>query len=200
MAELVIWMMSLTLGTCITILSAAAQRPEIHLMVTAVVTLTLAIVAVQADRQLRGAGANRSAIAASTSRYIGLVWIWAACALLFTYEFILTWRESWSFVIGLIVVGALCLAVAWMFDKDAAAAKEDETLLGLGRTLTFALMVGMLLAVIGLVADNKFFPLANKTLRDDWAANNVFIFGALAVALIGAQALIADQKREQAGS
>ena len=51
MAELVIWMMSLTLGTCIAILSAAAQRPEIHLMVTAVVTLTLAIVAVQADRQ-----------------------------------------------------------------------------------------------------------------------------------------------------
>ena len=200
MAALVIWMMSLTLGTCITILSAAAQRPEIHLMVTALVSLTLALVAVQADRQLRGAGANRSAIAASTSRHMALVWIWAACALLFTYEFILSWRESWAFITGLLVVGALCLVVAWMFDKDAAAGHEDETLLGLAHTLTLALMVGMLITVIGLVADNKFLPLATKAVREDWAANNIFFFGALAVALIGAQALLADQKREKTAS
>ncbi len=198
MAALVIWMMSLTISTCITILSAAAQRPEIHMMVTAVVTLTMAVVAVQAYRQLLTEHATRSALAASTSRYVGLVWIWAATAMLFTYEFILSWREAWTFVIGLLLVGGLCVAVAWMFDKDDAAGKDDETMLSIARKLNLVQIVGMLIVVAGLVADGKFVPMAHKTLHDDWAANNIFFFGALAIALIGAYAMINDQKREQA--
>jgi hypothetical protein len=200
MAALVIWMMSLTISTCITILSAAAQRPEIHMMVTAVVTLTMAVVAVQAYRQLLSQNASRSALAASTSRYVGLVWIWAATAMLFTYEFILSWREAWTFVVGLLLVGGLCVAVAWMFDRDDVAGKDDETMISIARKLNLAQIVGMLAVVAGLVADGKFVPMAHKTLRDDWAANNIFFFGALAIALIGAYALINDQKREQAHS
>lgn len=200
MTAVFIWMLSFTIGTCVTVISAATQNPQLHMGVTAVVTLAIAIVAVQAHRRLMANGAPRSALAAATSRFIGLVWIWAACALLVTYEFILTWRESWTFVIGLIVIGGLCLALAQIFDRDAQSGREDETMLGLGRTLNLLQMVGMLIAVIGLVADGKFAFGSHSVLRPDWAANNIFFFGALAVALVGAHALIAEKKLEQARS
>lgn len=200
MAALIIWMMSFTIGSCVTVLSAAALNPQLHMCVTALVTLAIAIVAVQVHRQLMAAGASRSALAATTCRYIGLVWIWAACAVMVTYEFILTWREASQFAVGLMVVGALCLGLAMMFDRDDAAHREDETMLYLGRTLNLLQMVGMLIAVIGLIADGKFAPGGHGPLHADWAANNIFFFGAVSVALIGAQALIAEKKRDQARS
>lgn len=198
MAALVIWMTAFTIGTCVTVLSAATGNYGLHLGVTALVTLSIAIVAVQTHRQQMAQNAKRSALAATTSRYIGLVWIWAACAILVTYEFILTWRESWQFVFGLAIIGALCIGLAIMFDRDAEAGKEDETMLSLGRTLNLLQMVGMLMAVIGLVADGKFLLAPRGVMRSDWAANNIFFFGAIAVALIGAHALIAEKKLEQA--
>lgn len=200
MAALVIWMAAFTIGTCISVLSAATGNSALHLGVTALVTLSIAIVAVQTHRKQLAENARRSALAATTSRYIGLVWIWAACAILITYEFILTWRETWQFVIGLAVIGALCLGLAAMFDRDADAGKDDETMLSLGRTLNLLQMTGMLMAVIGLVADNKFLLTAHGPLRSDWAANNIFFFGAIAVALIGAHALLAEKKLEKASS
>ena len=200
MASLVIWMTAFTIGTCVSVLSAATGNHGLHLGVTAIVTLSIAVVAVQTHRQLMMQNAKRSALAATTSRYIGLVWIWAACAILITYEFILTWRETWQFVIGLAIIGGLCIGLAMMFDRDADAGKEDETMLSLGRTLNLLQMVGMLMAVIGLVADGKFLFTARGALRSDWAANNIFFFGAIAVALIGAHALITEKKLEQARS
>jgi hypothetical protein len=204
MAALVIWMMALTVSTCITILSAAAEMPELHLAVTAIVSLAIAIVAVQMHRQAMASGATRSALASSTSRYIGLIWIWAGSAILATYEFILQWRESWQFVAGCLFVGCVCLGLAMSFDRDDKAGREDETMLMLGRNLNLLQMVGMLMAVIGLIADNKFVLLATRPLKSDWAANNIFFFGALAVALIGAHALISEKKLaakySQAGS
>lgn len=198
MADLVIWMIAFTICTSITILSAASGTYDLHLGVTAIVTLALAVVAVQTHRKLMADKASRSALAAATSRYIGLVWIWAASAILVTYEFILSWRESWHFVIGLMLIGALCLGLAVMFDRDAEAGREDATMLNLGRTLNLLQVFGMLIAVIGLVADGKFGWAARGAMKSDWAANNIFFFGAIAVALIGAHALVAEKKLEQA--
>ena len=154
----------------------------------------------QAHRQLMAQSASRSTLAASTSRYIGLVWVWAGSAILVTYEFILTWKEAMPFIVGLMVVGGLCLGLAIVFDRHSQAGTEDETMLNLSRTLNLLQMVGMLIAVVGLIADGKFRFVADGTLRADWAANNIFFFGALAVALIGAQALISEKKLEQTHS
>ena len=200
MAALVIWMTAFTIATCITVISAAAHSATIHMCVTALITLAIAIVAVQAHRQLMAQSASRSTLAASTSRYIGLVWVWAGSAILVTYEFILTWKEAMPFIVGLMVVGGLCLGLAIVFDRHSQAGTEDETMLNLSRTLNLLQMVGMLIAVVGLIADGKFRLVADGTLRADWAANNIFFFGALAVALIGAHALISEKKLEQAHS
>jgi hypothetical protein len=197
MTAVFIWMLSITIAICMTVISAATHEYVLHLCVTGAVTLAIAVMAVQEHRHLIAGGASRSARAASTSRFIGLIWIWAGCAVLCTYQFILTWRESMTFVIGLMIVGAGCLVLASVFDREATDGKEDETMLGLGRTLNTIQIVGMLIAVIGLVADGKFGAGAQLARRPDWAANNIFFFGALAVALVGAQALISEKKLDQ---
>lgn len=197
MTDLIMWMAAFTFGTCLTVLSAGSENYSLHLAVTAIVSLGIAIAAVRAQRREAGGTGSRAALAASTARYVGLVWIWAASALLVTYEVLLTWRESWTFVIGLAIVGAVCLLLAILFDRDAKTKKEDASILGLARTLNVLQVVGMLIAVIGLIADSKFGPSAVGTARPDWAANNIFFFGAIAVALIGAHALKLDQSLQR---
>ena len=191
MASLVIWMIAFTIGSCATILTAATGNRELHLGVTALVTLAIAVVAVQDYRRLELSGARRSLLAASTSRYVGLIWIWAACAMLFTYQFILKHREAWEFTVGLLVVGGLCLILASMFDRDAVTNRgDDEAMLKLGRMLNIVQVVGMAVVVVGLIADHKFPTFT--TPKQDWAANNIFFFGAIAVGLIGINALLAE--------
>jgi hypothetical protein len=193
MVALVIWMLAFTLSICLSVVGAAMDLTYLHMGVTALVTLAIAVVAVQAHRRLSTQHAGRSALAATTARHTGLIWAWAAAALLVTYGFILEWREAWVFTIGLCVVAAMCLALSHMFERDAAAGREDLTMLGLGRSLNLLQIVGMIIAMIGLIADRK-FGLAPDITRPDWAANNIFFFGALAVAAIGIHSWAADGK------
>jgi hypothetical protein len=193
MATIAVWMLALTLSLCMSILTAAQGWTGLHLGVTAMVMLTIAIVGVQLHRNLMKGGESRSMLAASTARHIGLVWIFGGISLITTYKFILVWREWWVFSLGLLVIGGMCLLLAMMFERDAGAGREDETMLSLARNLNLLQMVGMLLAVIGLVADKKFGLVINAA-KSDWAANNIFFFGAIAVACIGAHALVSEKK------
>jgi positive regulator of sigma E activity len=194
MSSLVIWMFALTISLCTTILSAAAGVPSLHLGVTAIVSLAIAIVAVQAYRELAAERTSRSALAANTARYTGLVWIWAGIAIFVTYNYILSnWREWWQFSAGTLFVGCLCLTLAVMFQRDADEGHDDESILKVARLLNVIQIVGMLLAVIGLVADHK-FDFGMSAARPDWAANNIFFFGALAIACIGAHSIASDKK------
>jgi positive regulator of sigma E activity len=194
MSSLFIWMSALTISLCATILSAAAGMPALHMSVTALVTLAIAIVAVQAYRALATQRTSRSALAANTARYIGLVWIWAGIAIFVTYSFILSnWREWGQFSGGTLFVGCMCLALAVMFQRDADEGHDDESILKVARLLNVVQIVGMLIAAIGLVADHK-FDFGMSATRPDWAANNIFFFGALAIACIGAHSIASDKK------
>ena len=199
MSSLIVWMLALTISLCATILSAAANVPHVHMAVTAIVTLAIAIVAVQAHRGLASTHASRSALAANTARFIGLVWLWAGIAIIFTYNFVFTdWREWPQFSAGLIIIGCMCMTLAVMFQRDADEGRDDESILKVSRLLNVIQIVGMLIAAIGLVADHK-FDFGATTSRVDWAANNIFFFGALAIAGIGVHALAAEQKSAAAG-
>jgi hypothetical protein len=198
-AALIIWMVAITISLVITILSAAAGMPVLHMGVTVAIALTIAIVGMQTRRALEKSGASRSALAATTSRTIALVWIWEAVALFMTYEFVLEWREANHFAIGFMLVGGLCFGLAIMFQKDADAGRDDDAMLKFARVLTILQTVGMLLAMVGLVIDGK-FSFGFSFVKNAWAANNTFFFGALAVACLGANALIAEAKAKAKGA
>ena len=199
MSSLIVWMLALTVSLCATILSAAAGVPHVHMAVTGIVTLAIAIVAVQAHRGLASTNASRSALAASTARFIGLVWLWAGIAIVFTYNFVFAhWHEWPQFSAGLMIIGCMCMTLSVMFQRDADEGRDDESILKVSRLLNVIQIVGMLIAAIGLVADHK-FDFGASTARVDWAANNIFFFGALAIACIGVHAIAAEQKSAAVG-
>ena len=80
--------------------------------------------------------------------------------------------------------------------KDVERGKDDPTLLKIGRILTIAQFAGTIVAVIGLMIDpDKQFL---NPLRRDWAAQTIFLFGALALAAISAAALFYTRTRVSA--
>jgi len=137
-------------------------------------------------RRLAASGANAGALSSATATAMAVVWLWAAATLLVTYVFISTWEEWWQYVLGAGIVGLLCLFFAATLSRDASACPEDATMLNLARYLTIGQLAGMVIAMIGLIADAK-MPRDPK--KPDWAACAVFFFGAASLAAISADAL-----------
>jgi len=189
---MIIWMIVLTISVVAIILSAASGDPSVHMVMTGFVSLAIALLAIRENMQLRAAGAGRSAVSAATARYMGLVWLWGALSLLVTYMFILEWHEWWQFFLGFAALGVLCLLLATAIERDAESGRVDETVLDLTRYLAIGQLAGMLIAIIGLLIDptKRFLTIEVK----DWAANNIFLFGAISLAAITAHALIYDKK------
>lgn len=182
------WMFCLTLVMCALILTAAAGMPLVHMAIAALINAVMAFFAIREDRQLKVADANRSAQSSVAARNMSIVWLFGAAGLLLTYVFILQWKEWWHFFLAFAGVGGLCLGFSLMLAKDAAAGREDETMLKLARYLNIGQLAGMLITVIGLVVDGKMTRYLTPRFQD-WAGNNMFFFGALALAVISAYVL-----------
>ena len=198
MASLTIWMFTLTVCLAAIILSAAAGHPTIHTTVAALVALSMAGMALNENWNQRKADMSENVVAASTARHMGVVWIWGALSLFVTYFFILEWKEWLVFTIAFASVGILCLLFAAALDRDEQAGRKDETLQRLAKYLSIGQLIGMAITVIGLIVDGK-WPVTVESNPGwaDWAANNIFFFGALGIALITANALYTKSKAEQ---
>lgn len=190
MGSMVIWMLGIAASIAFLVLSAAGKQPYMHMIIAASVALLFALTAIAENRKLRAEGASEPLIASSTARHIGLVLIWGALGLFVTYAFILKWREWWHFFLALIAAAGLCLFFAATLRKDAEEGKDDPTMSKLGRYLGIIMTSGMFLTMIGLIVDGKMTRFLNPR-HTDWAANNIFFFGAVAIAAIGINALIA---------
>lgn len=192
MIDVFFWMLALTVGVVAIIISAGSGSAEVHMAICALMSLGLALLAIRENRSLHAANASRNSISASTARHMGLVWIWGSLGLLVIYLFILDWHEWWQFFVCFSVAGVLCLFLATAIERDGATGNEDETVLNLARYLAWGQLAGMVAAVIGLIVDtDKRFL---DTGREDWAANSIFFFGAVAIAAITTNALITDRR------
>jgi hypothetical protein len=195
--SLIVWMTTLTAGTCAVILAAGSGAPLYFMAATAFISLAIAAMGLRELFQLENSGASRSAVSASTARYMGLIYTWGALALFVTYFFVLPeWREWPVFFGALALVAAVSLLFAATMSKDAERGKDDATLLKLGRILTIVQFVGTVAAVIGLMVDpdKQFFNVEKR----DWAAQTIFLFGAIALAALSAAALFLTRDRAPA--
>ncbi len=192
MTSLSAWMISLTLGLCAVILTAAINQPAWHLVATGLISVVFAIMAIRENHALIAEGASKNVIAASTARYIGLIWTWGAIGLLVIYSLIFEgrWAEWWQFFIGFLFAAVGCIVFANMLTRDAESGREDPAVIKLGRLLVMALLVGMVIAIASLFIDGKF---PRDTSHPDWAACNIFFFGALAVGAMCINALLSSK-------
>jgi hypothetical protein len=165
------------------------EMAYLHFAVAALTAVACVAIAVYDVNRLVAAKATPSALAASNAGHLGMVWCWGAIALLITYGTnVLTWKEWLSFFIIFFIAAGLCLFFSATLKKDAAEGKVDSSLLNIARTLTTVQMVSMGFVVIGLILDGKMTRFMTPRFTD-WAANNIFFAGAIAVAAICAHAL-----------
>lgn len=192
MSSLTAWIISLTLGLCAVIVTAGAHQPFLNLLATGLVSAAFASMAIRENRALIADGADKNVIAASTARYIGLVWAWAAIALLVIYALVFEndWPEWWQFFLSFATAAVGCIIFSNMMERDAADGKEDDAVMGVGRLLVKIQLVGIAVGVISLFVDGKF---PRETTNPDWAACNIFFFGGIAIAAICANALSAPR-------
>jgi FtsH-binding integral membrane protein len=195
MSSMVVWMLSLTIGLCGTILAAGAFQPALHLAACGAISIAFAIMAMRENSRQTAAQTAPGIISATTAHYMGLVWSWGALTIVATYLFILRWPEWWQFFLGFAVAAVLCLLYAAVMLHDAEKGREDSALLKLGRLLAAAQLVGMTIAVVGLFVDKKVTHFMAPTRYPDWAANNIAICGAVALALISGHALWSGRKK-----
>ncbi|CAN0463736.1 unnamed protein product, partial [Phaeothamnion confervicola] len=164
-----------------------------HMGVAALVAIGFAAVFMRANNRLRASGASQSAVAATTSKFVGYVAAWAAVCLLSVYGTgLIRWREWLTFTIACAVISALGLLFATMLQRDADAGKDDAGMLKIANGMAVALLAGMVITIVGLIIDGKMVRFL-KPEHGDWAANNVFFFSAIALAAIAGYAL--KQKR-----
>lgn len=188
MSSLTAWTISLMLGLCAAVLTAGAHQPFLNLLATGLVSTAFASFAIRENRSLVAEGANKTVVAASTARFIGLVWAWAALSILVIYAWVFDgqWKEWWQFFFSFATAAVGCIIFANMMQRDAADGKEDDAVMGVGRLLVKIQLVGIAVGVISLFVDGKFPRDADKI---DWAACNIFFFGGVAIAAISANAL-----------
>ena len=161
----------------------------VHFLVAAATAAVCVAIAVYDMNRLRTEKASPSALAASTASHLGLVWIWGAIALIVTYGTqVLTWKEWMPFFLAFFLAAGLCMFFSATLKKDAAEGKVDGSMLNIARTLTLVQLVSMGVVVVGLLLDGKMTRFMTPRFTD-WAANNIFFTGAIAVAAICAYAL-----------
>ncbi|HEX2840926.1 hypothetical protein [Hyphomicrobium sp.] len=187
------WGLAFVLGHVGVVFSAMEKEPFGLLASAAIVNLLIAAVAVSTRSNLVKSGAAPSLIESTTARYMGFIWLWGAVALVLVYVLVLSWREWTHFSAAFAGAGVLCLGFSALLAKDASKGRDDPTLLRLGRYLGIGQLVGMIATIAGLFIDPDkefLYPVDN-----DWAGNGIFLFGALALAIVSAHALI-DRKKD----
>ena len=186
-------MINLTLSLCVIILAAGANSSTLHMAASGAVSLVFALLAVREHAALTAANATKSIIGASTARYSGLLWAWGALGMLVTYDFILDkhWPEWIQYFLGFMLAAAGCLFFANVLTKDSESGKDDASVNSLGRMLVIVQFVGMMVAAISMLIDGKF---PRGTEHPDWAACNIFFFGALSIAAISLNALLTTRR------
>jgi hypothetical protein len=177
----VVGVAAMALGLAGLVVSAGMSQHYVHMAIAAAVSLLIAIQALSEARAARDKGPG--AVASVYARHSGLIYAWGAAGLVLTYTTVLAWREWWHFFIAFFSVAGLCLFFAATLAKDAAAGKDDPAMLALSRKLSWLQLVAMLGVVVGLLVDGKMtrFLVPRYT---DWAANNIFFFGAIGLAAI----------------
>jgi FtsH-binding integral membrane protein len=197
MLLMVLWMLGMAVGVVALVLTAAGgstnlQLAYAHMAIAATVSTIFAMLAIRDCRARLGVGAAPPDVAGNTARSMAMVWAWGALMLFITYGTgVLAWKEWWPFFIAFTVAGGLCL---WL----AVAVKNSATILRWARYLALTQLVGMMVVMLGLLVDGKMVRFLNPRYTD-WAANNIFFFGALALAAISGYALKANRDAWRVG-
>lgn len=188
MFSLLLWLAGLAASIAVLAVAASKHLYYVHMGLAALIAIAIALAALAEVRSAAAARVSSTRSAAVSLRQMALVWSWAAISMLVTYTLVLSWREWWQFVIIFAVLALVSAFLSRSLDRDAKAGSTDATMLKIARAFAITMLVAMLIVIVGLLVDGKmwrFLTAAGQRVGwQDWGANNVFFFGAMAVAAI----------------
>jgi hypothetical protein len=187
MGSILGWTLGIGASVAALVLVAALklQNPNlayVHMAIAACVSIVIAIAGLRELRQ-PGTAANPELLASVGARQLGLIWTWGALALIVTYAFVLQWREWWHFSLVFVALAGACLFLSATLRKDAESGADDDTMFKLARIWIRTHFGAAIITVIGLVIDGKMVRFLVPR-HQDWAAQNIFFFGAVALGVI----------------
>ena len=127
-----------------------------------------------------GAQAQRQAarVAGVNARLMGTTYVWGAIALMAIYSLTqLRWQHGWQYALGMACLGVVSFVFAVLLEKKDA--RQLPALLNVAKLLTIIQAAGATLGLVYLIGSGKM-----ASLRPDWAANHIFLFGGLAIAFL----------------
>ncbi|NJO32707.1 MAG: hypothetical protein HC869_05755 [Rhodospirillales bacterium] len=193
---------SLGIGASVAALVVVAalkfQSPNLAYVHMAVAAVACTCIALAAVRELRKSESSEL-LASVGVRYLGLIWTWGALALIVTYAFVLQWREWWHFSLVFVALAGAGLFLAATLRKDAESGADDDTMLKLARIWIRVHLGAAIITVVGLIVDGKMVRFLVPR-HQDWAAQNIFFFGAIALGIISWHALRAMRAVQPAKS
>ena len=190
MSGTIFWMLGIGASVAMLVVTAAQKLYYVHLVIAGSVAVMVALTAfVESRASMQDGKSNVGLQASANLRHIGLIWTWAALTTFVTYGFeILQWREWWQFFIAALAFAGLSLFLSATLQKDAEARTEDDTMFKISRGYALALLVVMPIVMIGLLQQGKmwrFLTVAGQRPgSEDWAASNIFFFGAMAMTAV----------------
>jgi hypothetical protein len=186
--QMVLWMMGIAISVCLLVISAAigAQVPIVgnaHLIIAGLVATVMALLAIGEARKLIQVGASDMMVTGSLMGFMGLIWAWATLAISITYGTgILEWSAWWQYFAGSMVLAGLFLFSSRLL-CDASHQGRDQTKLRITLLATVTAIAFCGLNQLDMVSAIEIGP---------WAADNVFFFGAFALAAISSYLLKAS--------
>ncbi|MDX2158602.1 MAG: hypothetical protein SFW09_19045 [Hyphomicrobiaceae bacterium] len=188
MTSMVIWMLGIGISVAALVLTAAMKQFYVHMAIAALISILVALASFAEARKETTRTGSVGVVTGTLLRHMGLVWTWGALSLLVTYAFdILSWREWWQFFIAFFALAGLALFLSATLQKDAANGTSDPAMVNIARGVALFILFAMVVTMVGLLADGKmwrFVKYADRRGSQDWAANNIFFFGAMALAAI----------------
>lgn len=159
-------------------LAAAMDWRIVSLAAATLAALTLIYTGTSENRRLAAtttglaAGANAGRI---NAQLIGTVYGWGGLAMLAVYMLSgLAWRHGWQYGLGMLLIAlGLHLFARSLVSPSSRFATPGA--LGLAAVLALAHGIAAALALVVLVVSGKL-----ATLKQDWAANHIFVAGGIA--------------------
>lgn len=133
---------------------------------------------------------NAALVAAlRNARLMALAWGWGAAAMAGVYTLGgLRWYHAWQYGSGMALLGAIALGYGVVIGRAEAPATKRRLLLS-GLQLTFLQGVASAAGVLYLIVAGKLV-----TFRPDWAANQIFVAGGIAIAALSAMAAYTQRR------
>ena len=152
MISMMIWVLALAGSIVAVCFAVAFDAQSAHLSATAFVSFGMVAAAIHEHRTAELAGATPYRLAATASRYMGVLWCWNALSAFAVYSFLLDWPYWLPIVVAMFLACGVCLFVAIVLDREDSSVSPDRwapvlvTAMAKSQFTVSAVLLGMMFA------------------------------------------------------